>query len=91
MPGASLDSATKIATRIRERIEAYRPADPKLSRLRVTASLGLAVSFPDVAAQDLIARADEALYLAKREGKNRLRVLGPDSNARQTERGSSGT
>jgi diguanylate cyclase (GGDEF)-like protein len=79
MPGASLDSATKIATRIRERIEAYRCTDPPLSTLRVTASLGLAVSFPEVSAQDLVARADDALYLAKREGKNRLRVLGPDA------------
>jgi diguanylate cyclase (GGDEF)-like protein len=78
MPGASIESATKIAARIRERIEAYRCADPPLTTLRVTASLGLAVSFPEISSQDLVARADDALYLAKREGKNRLRVLGPD-------------
>jgi diguanylate cyclase (GGDEF)-like protein len=84
MPGASVDSATKIAARIRERIEAYRSGDPRLSALRVTASLGLAVSFPDISSQDLVARADDALYLAKRQGKNRLCVLGPDVSASRT-------
>jgi diguanylate cyclase (GGDEF)-like protein len=90
MPGASLDSATKIAARIRERIEAYRIADPRLAELRVTASLGLAVSFPDITSQDLVERADAALYLAKREGKNRLRVLPPEVHATPSPAGNRG-
>ena len=45
--------------------------------LRVTASVGLAVSTPDTVASELIARADDALYQAKREGKNRLEIFAP--------------
>jgi diguanylate cyclase (GGDEF)-like protein len=74
MPGGVLDGATAVAERIRERIEAYRPADRTLEQLRLTASIGLAVSSNDSTGRELIARADQALYMAKRAGKNCVRV-----------------
>jgi PleD family two-component response regulator len=37
-------------------------------------SIGVAVLAPDNGAQDLIARADRALYVAKAEGKNCVRM-----------------
>jgi diguanylate cyclase (GGDEF)-like protein len=74
MPGSAADGATKIAERIRERMEAYRPADRALDALRVTVSIGLAMSSPSMSARDLIGRADHSMYQAKRLGKNRVQA-----------------
>ena len=74
MPGSVVESASIVAERIRERIEHYRPADPSLAALHLTASIGLAVSMSGLSGREFIARADHALYIAKRDGKNRVRV-----------------
>jgi two-component system cell cycle response regulator len=79
MPGSVVESASLVAERIRERIEHYRPADPSLAGLRLTASIGLAVSLAGITGRDFISRADHALYLAKRDGKNRVRIHQEDS------------
>jgi diguanylate cyclase (GGDEF)-like protein len=76
MPGS--DNAEKIAERIRERVEAYRSADRLLADLHITVSVGLAVSSGAMSSRDLIERSDQALYLSKRAGKNRISVLGPE-------------
>ncbi len=73
MPGSTAESAMRIAERIRERIEIYRPADRLLTSLRITVSIGLAVSEPGTTVSQLLARADGALYAAKHAGKNRIR------------------
>lgn len=44
------------------------------TRLRVTASLGVALLKPEESYQDLLRRADEAMYAAKRAGRNRVHV-----------------
>jgi diguanylate cyclase (GGDEF)-like protein len=62
-----------VAERIRERIQSFHSSDRTLEGLTVTASLGLAVSSPGISAREIIGRADQALYLAKRAGKNRVR------------------
>ena len=74
MPGSTAESAMRIAERIRERIELYRPADRLLASLRITVSIGLAVSEPGSTVSHLLARADGALYAAKHAGKNRIRA-----------------
>jgi two-component system cell cycle response regulator len=79
MPGSVVESASLVAERIRERIELYRPADPSLSGVRLTASIGLAVSLAGITGRDFISRADHALYLAKRDGKNCVRIHQEDS------------
>jgi diguanylate cyclase (GGDEF)-like protein len=73
MPGSGTASATSVAERIRERIELFRPSDRTLEGLAITASVGLAVSSLGISAREIIARADQALYLAMRAGKNRVR------------------
>ena len=45
--------------------------------LRVTASFGLAQSEPQESWEDLVRRADEALYRAKRAGRNRVEWAAP--------------
>jgi diguanylate cyclase (GGDEF)-like protein len=72
MPGGTAESAGAIAERIRQRVEAYQRSESDLSDLRVTASIGVAVSPPGRTARELIERADRALYHAKKQGKNRV-------------------
>jgi diguanylate cyclase (GGDEF)-like protein len=71
MPGSGPENSTPVAERIRVRIEAFRANEPQLADLRVTASIGMSVSY-GASAKELMSDADEALYQAKREGKNRL-------------------
>jgi diguanylate cyclase (GGDEF)-like protein len=80
MPGGTMESAGAIAERIRQRVEAYQRNEPDLVGLRVTASIGVAVSPPGVTARDLIERADRALYHAKRAGKNRVSTARADGS-----------
>jgi diguanylate cyclase (GGDEF)-like protein len=66
--------AEMVAERIRERIE-HEVIQGDFGRVRVTASLGLA-TWPQHAdsMEDLLERADQALYEAKRKGRNRVIV-----------------
>jgi diguanylate cyclase (GGDEF)-like protein len=74
LPGTDLDGAFKLAERVRRGIEALEI--PVISNggesVRITASFGVA-TLPASAAtvEELIAAADDALYEAKRTGKNR--------------------
>jgi diguanylate cyclase (GGDEF)-like protein len=78
MPASSEDSASAVAERIRARVIGFRAAERPLDELRVSVSIGLALSQPGLTAHDLISRADEALYAAKRAGKNRVRSYAAD-------------
>jgi diguanylate cyclase (GGDEF)-like protein len=71
LPHTDLDGTYVIAERAREAIE--RMQVPLLDRegtLQITASFGVAAS-ADGSKDELISAADAALYVAKREGKNR--------------------
>jgi diguanylate cyclase (GGDEF)-like protein len=68
---ANQAQAMEVAERIRQTIRAIPPGDLKL-REPVTVSVGVAVSeSTDVALSNLLEAADQALYRAKREGRNR--------------------
>jgi diguanylate cyclase (GGDEF)-like protein len=74
MPSTSAPDAARVAERIRRRIEEFDLP----GRLTLSASFGVAtlatakgVGF---AAEELVARADAALYAAKRAGKNRVTI-----------------
>lgn len=79
LPNASASSAFQATERIRQGIEALAiPNEGVKHAPVVTVSIGAAVIRPvsDLAPSVLLARADEALYQAKRAGRNRS-VLAP--------------
>jgi len=66
--------AAEIAERLRKKMESRRFKDGDIS-LKVTASLGVAELSPAVRRpEDLIARADKALYCSKESGRNRVTI-----------------
>ena len=75
LPETATDGAVAFAERLRERIEA-RAFESTGHALLLTASIGVA-TFPSArvaSMEDLLARADEALYRAKADGRNRVRA-----------------
>ncbi len=76
LPETGLAGATVFAERIRELIEAHPFLHAGGSQLHLTASVGVA-SYPSPGletVEDLLATADQALYRAKAEGRNRVRT-----------------
>jgi diguanylate cyclase (GGDEF)-like protein len=72
LPETRLDAALEVAERIRTSV-ANTAVPWRTTEIRVTLSVGIAAC-PDTAAQpqDLIGSADEALYRAKNDGRNRV-------------------
>ena len=65
-----------VAERLRSRVEEHLfLQSTTLTHARVAVSIGLAFCPQDASTpEDLIRRSDEMLYMAKREGKNRVRL-----------------
>jgi diguanylate cyclase (GGDEF)-like protein len=80
LPGAGRDEARLVANRLVKALGNRKlGVDGKVLRLSI--SVGAAV-YPDDAAtaDDLLAKADEALYVSKRGGKNRAALIGDPGN-----------
>jgi len=77
-PGADLDGARILAERLRETV-AKISFEFDGRRIGLTISVGVAL-FPEHAktAEELVSRADAAMYQAKRAGKNCWRLYRPD-------------
>ena len=74
LPETPLHGARRVAETIRREI-AERPVAWSGEALTITASFGLAQTMPgDVNVQAVIARADQALYRAKDDGRNCVRI-----------------
>jgi diguanylate cyclase (GGDEF)-like protein/PAS domain S-box-containing protein len=75
LPETPLLGAETVMERVRERIEATALSLDDGQRIQITVSVGLAtINDPDEGLEALLKRADEALYAAKHEGRNRVRV-----------------
>jgi diguanylate cyclase (GGDEF)-like protein/PAS domain S-box-containing protein len=72
MPGSSAAEAAIVAERLRRAVQA--PAVDGQALPGVTVSIGIAQREDQRAAEVLLATADRALYRAKDEGRNRIRV-----------------
>lgn len=76
--GAGPESARLVAERLRRSIEVLLP--PKGGPTKLTISIGTTVFDPrqsDERMEDLLHRADMALYAAKRTGRNRVVLVAP--------------
>jgi len=74
LPETSLVGATTFAERVREMVETNPFAASQGEPVKITASIGVS-SYPSTtihSVDDLFARADEALYRAKADGRNRV-------------------
>ncbi|MBL8566585.1 MAG: PleD family two-component system response regulator [Hyphomicrobiaceae bacterium] len=74
MPDARPDVALKVADRLRQAVADEQVPDARVpgGKLSVTVSVGVALARPEDTPDNLIARADAALYRAKQDGRNRV-------------------
>jgi diguanylate cyclase len=77
LPDTKLESALKICARVQERVSALSFAQLGLPA-QVTVSMGVAESRSDESVEALLERADQALYRAKRAGRDRV-AANPDA------------
>jgi len=71
LPGASRDEALLVADRLRRTVG--EPPPGSLPRdLRLGTSVGIALLMPDDTQDSVLGRADNALYAAKSQGRNRV-------------------
>lgn len=77
LPGTDLDGAGQLLERIRERLEtAALRCGP--ARASVTATIGAAVVRCGDDVEDVVRRADAAMYRGKEDGRNRVVLEEPD-------------
>lgn len=74
LPLASCQDALKVVERIQQAIRSLPSLTPKLS---LTLSIGVTQAVPFEPSEPILARADAALYEAKRAGRNCSRVVAP--------------
>lgn len=75
LPGTDADKATEVAERLRKAIEEKEFHHDECAPVHITVSLGVATSSEDVAMSNrLVMMADDALYEAKRNGRNQVKV-----------------
>jgi diguanylate cyclase (GGDEF)-like protein len=72
LPATAERAAQEIAERIRHAIAGTEVRSLDGTPLALTASIGLAVVGDDESIHDALRRADQAMYRAKRDGRNRL-------------------
>ncbi|MGM9320599.1 GGDEF domain-containing protein [Deinococcus aquaticus] len=77
LPGCTADAALERAEVLRQAVGSLPVAAPDTEGLTVTVSVGIAATVRGSGVlSDLIAQADQALYAAKRAGRNRVKLYG---------------
>jgi diguanylate cyclase (GGDEF)-like protein len=78
MTGATPEAAQRSAERLRQAIQKATLVGEKGEPIPMTLSLGLAYFRPGLSGEQLISRADRALYASKQNGRNRVTLWRPD-------------
>jgi diguanylate cyclase (GGDEF)-like protein len=73
LSNTTLARATQVAERLRLKIEALTLEEDGI-RIMITSSIGIAMLDPNETMSKLLTRADEAMYEAKRDGRNQVKV-----------------
>jgi diguanylate cyclase (GGDEF)-like protein len=81
LPNTPLEGAVKVAENVRRAL-AELVVEACRQQLSVTASIGVAAAEQNATPSDLLERADQCLYRAKRAGKNRVEAAGLEKAAR---------
>ncbi|WP_018623564.1 GGDEF domain-containing protein [Kangiella aquimarina] len=71
LPNTSVSDAKTVAERLRDNVTRLR-LEGGMSELQLSVTIGIAIAEPDDDLDALIARADNRLYIGKREGRNRV-------------------
>ncbi|MBK1648439.1 GGDEF domain-containing protein [Rhabdochromatium marinum] len=79
LPGTDLTSAMDCAERVRSTVGQIRLPALDAADVRVSASVGLAMHHAGMTIDQLYDQADNALYAAKRAGRDRVLAGGPSS------------
>ncbi len=68
---------TNFTQQLRQAVTKLQIKDPKSNKVlsQVTASFGIAIKAKISNPEQLIAKADKALYLAKEHGRNRIEIV----------------
>ncbi|MBI5781584.1 MAG: diguanylate cyclase [Rhodocyclales bacterium] len=86
LPDTSLDTAVKVAERVRQSwAHTQLSLDDPGKVLSGTVSIGVAPLDPDAPLDESLARVDEAMYRAKREGRNQVAL--PPAGSKRLEDG----
>lgn len=72
LPNTQLDAAKEVANRIRKRISQLMVLSQNNEAVTFTVSIGVAEFATDDDAESIVKRVDEALYRAKKSGRNRV-------------------
>lgn len=73
LPETVFDGAKKVSERIRTAVDEHRfPGKQKRRTEKITVSIGVASCTSGASQKEMVQRADEALYKAKRSGKNKV-------------------
>jgi diguanylate cyclase len=75
LPQTALEEALAVAETIRTQVAERRVTNRRTGQVlgQVTLSVGVALLAPEETGESLLHRADEALYFAKRDGRNRVK------------------
>jgi diguanylate cyclase (GGDEF)-like protein len=84
LPETGLEGALEVAEEIRRQVEALR-AENLPCPMTVSIGAATAASAETLSADELLARADKGLYLAKEQGRNRVAWLAPPPVAAMAE------
>lgn len=74
LPGTDDKGACLLAGRLREKVQAFDFLKGKKKGVEITVSIGVTNYREGIHKEELIEQADQALYRAKREGRNRVCV-----------------